>query len=78
MLQIDTLPATKPIQDSRQHRVPVAEEIKSNTIIHRAMDNFDHDENMLSGIGGNHDTVLVPFQNSIEEKDSKKDQPSYI
>ena len=27
------------------------------------MDNFDHDENTLSGIGGSHDTVLVLFQN---------------
>ena len=26
------------------------------------MDNFDHEENTLSGIGGSHDTILVLFQ----------------
>ena len=42
MLQINTLLATKLVQDAGQHRVPVAEEIKSNTIAHGAMENFDH------------------------------------
>ena len=78
MLQMDTLLATKLIQDAGQHRVPVAEEIKSNTMIHGVMDNFDHDGNTLSGIGGSRDTVLMLFQYSIEEKDSKKDQTEYI
>ena len=30
------------------------------------------------GIDGSYDTVLVLFQNSIEENDSKKDQSGYI
>ena len=78
MLQIDTLLATKLTQDAGQHRVHVPEEIKSNTVVHGAMDNFDHEENTLSGVGGSHDIALLLFQNSNEEKDSKKDQPGYI
>ena len=74
MLQIDTLLATKLIQNAGPHRVPVAEEIKSATTISGAMDNFDHEENTLSGIGGSHDTVLVLFQNSMEENN----RPGYI
>ena len=27
------------------------------------MDNFDHEENTKSGIGGSHDTILMLFQN---------------
>ena len=49
--EILNLLATKLIQDAGQHRVPVAEEIKSNSIIHGAMNNF----------GGSHDTALVLF-----------------
>ena len=47
---IETLLATKFTQDAGQHRVPVAEEIKSNTIVHGAMDNLDQEENTLSGL----------------------------
>ena len=47
-------------------RVPVPENIDSSSIIHGAMDNFDHEENTLSGIGGSHDTILVLFQKSDE------------
>ena len=32
------------------------------------MDNFDHEENTSSGIGGSHDTILVLFQKSDEIK----------
>ena len=31
------------------------------------MDNFDHEENTKSGIGGNHDTILMLFQNTANE-----------
>ena len=44
------------------NRVPVPKNINSTSIIHDAMDNFDHDENTLSKIGGSHDTILVLFQ----------------
>ena len=44
------------------NRVPVSKYINSSPIVHDAMDNFDHEENALSGIGGSHDTILVLFQ----------------
>ena len=44
------------------NRVPVSKYINSSPIVHDAMDNFDHEENTLSGIGGSHDTILVLFQ----------------
>ena len=44
------------------NRVPVPKNINSSSIIHGAMDNFDHEENTLSGIGGSHDTTLLLFQ----------------
>lgn len=43
--------------------VPLPKEIKPNVPIRAAMDNFDYQEQTLSGIGGSHDTVLVIFQN---------------
>ena len=43
------------------NRVPVSKYINSSPIVHDAMDNFDHEENTLSGIGGSHDTILVLF-----------------
>ena len=47
-------------------RVPVPENIDSSSKIHGAMDNFDHEENTSSGIGGSHDTIIVLFQKSDE------------
>ena len=47
-------------------RVPVPENIDSSSIIRGAMDNFDHEENTSSGIGGSRDTILVLFQKSDE------------
>ena len=44
------------------NRVPVPKNINSSSITHGTMDNFDHDENILLGIGGSHDTILVLFQ----------------
>ena len=44
------------------NRVQVPKNINSSAIIHGAMDNFDHEENILSGICGGHDTILVLFQ----------------
>ena len=58
------------------NRVPVPKNISSSLIIHGAMDNFDHEENTLSGIGGSHDTILVLFQKpdmvEVQEEISKK------
>ena len=47
-------------------RVPVPENINCSSIIHGAMNNFDHEENTSSGIGGSHDIILVLFQKSDE------------
>ena len=32
-------------------------------MIYGVMDNFDYEENTLSGIEGSHDTILMLFQN---------------
>ena len=49
MLNIDTVAAERIIKKTGANRVPVAETINSTAIIHGAMDNFDHEENTLSG-----------------------------
>ena len=36
------------------------------------MDNFDHTEVTLSGIGGSHDTILMLFQNQNKKENSPK------
>ena len=45
------------------NRVPVSLNINPTSIVHGVTDNFDHDENTSSGIGGSHDTILMLFQN---------------
>ena len=47
-------------------RASVPENINCSSITYRAIDNFDHEENTSSGIGGSHDTILVLFQKSDE------------
>ena len=58
--------------------MPVPKNINSSSIIHGAMDNFDHEENTFSGIGESHDTILVMLQKpdmvEIQEEISKKHQ----
>lgn len=49
MLGIDMSAANEIIRKTGEYRVPVDETIQSNAIIQGAMDNFDHDENTLSG-----------------------------
>ena len=63
MERIDIGLATKIINEAGENRVPVGPSIQPNSVIHGAMDNFDHDENTASGIGGSHDTILMLFQN---------------
>ena len=60
----DVCLAERTIAAARPHRTRVSSIIKENTIIHGAMDNFDHEENTQSGKRGSHDTVLMLFQNS--------------
>lgn len=53
-------------------RVPVPENDNNSSMVHGAMDNFDHEENTQSGIGGSHDTILVLFQKGDEiERDEE-------
>ena len=49
-------------------RVPVPEEIDDESTVNGAMDNFDHEENTPSGIGGSHDTILDLFQKSHKQE----------
>lgn len=58
--------ATRILSDSDGKFVPLPKTIKPNIPIRAAMDNFDQQEQTLSGIGGSHDTVLVVFQNESE------------
>ena len=57
-------------------RVPVPETIDDTSMVHGAADNFDHEENTESGIGGSHNTILVLFQKGdevqVEEEISQK------
>ena len=74
--------AKRTIEMKGDHRVPVPPSISSDTFVHGAMDNFDHEENTKSGIGGSHDTVLVLFlntSNSIDQSQSSLNQknPTY-
>ena len=78
MERIDTSLANRIITEAGEHRVPVAESIKSSSVIHGAMDNFDHDENSLTGIGGSHDTVLMLLQNTDEQIENENDDVNNI
>ena len=57
-------------------RVSVPENINCSSITYGAIDNFNHEENTSSGIGGSHDTILVLFQKcdkiEINEEISRK------
>ena len=78
MERIDTALANCIITGAGEHRVPVAKSIKSSSVILGAMDNFDHDENSLSGIGGSHNTVLMLFQNTDEQIENENDDVNNI
>ena len=47
-------------------------------IIHGTMDNFDHEENTKSGIGGSHDTILMMFQSSKGRLNNSQSQISQV
>ena len=61
MMRIDTRLAKRTIMEAGNFRVPVGETIESGTIVQGAMDNFDHDENTMSGKNGSHDTIFMLF-----------------
>ena len=61
--QINNALTQRTILRAGSYPVPVPPSIKPSVLIQGAMDNFDHEENTSSGIGGSHDTILVLFQN---------------
>ena len=63
MMKIDVRLAKRTTMEAGNFRVQVGETIESSTIVQGAMDNFDHDENTMSGKNGNHDTILMLLQN---------------
>ena len=63
------------INATGSNRVPVSLFIDKNTLIHGAMDNFDHIEVTLSGIGGSHNTILMLFQNQNENENENAAKP---
>ena len=67
-MRIDTRLAKRTIMEAGNFRVPVSETIESGTIVQGAMDNFDHDENTMSGKNGSHDTIFMLFQNNDVDK----------
>ena len=56
-----------------ENKVPLSESITSTSIIHAAMENFDHIENSKSGKDSIHDTIMMLFQNN-ESKEEKISQ----
>ena len=53
-----------------ESKVPLPQTITSSSIIHGAVDNFDHNENTFTGKGSSHDTILMVFQNSDNSKET--------
>ena len=43
--------------------------VEGSVMINYVMDNFDHEENTSSGIGGSHDTIPMLFQNGNDNLD---------
>ena len=65
----DTRLAKRTIMKAGNFWVPIDETIESGTIFQgAAMDNFDHDENTMSGKNGSHETMLMLFQNNDVDK----------
>ena len=67
--RIDIDIAKRTIDLAGSNRVPVPLNVTPSSIIHGATDNFDHEENTSSGIGGSHDTILMLFQNNVKDDD---------
>ena len=61
MMRSDTRLAKGKIMEAGNFRVPVGETTESCTIVQAAIDNFNHDENPMSGKNGSHDTILMLF-----------------
>ena len=71
--RLDNNLALRTIKKADIHRVPVPPSIQPGLLIQGAMDNFDHEENTKSGIGGSHDTILMLFQNPDKDEQDEQD-----
>ena len=78
MEKIDTGLAQRTINAAGVNRSPIPSTIKNDVLLHGAMDNFDHDENTPSGIGGSHDTSLMVFQNDQNKSNEKSAEISQM
>ena len=78
MEKIDNGLAQRTINIAGVNRTPIPSIIKNNVLLHGAMDNFDHDENTPSGIGGSHDTILMVFQNDQNKSNEKSAEISQM
>ena len=78
MEKIDTGLAQRTINTAGVNRSPIPSTIKNDVLLHGAMDNFDHDENTPSGIGGSHDTILMVFQNDQNKSNEKSAEISQM
>lgn len=59
--------AARTIALAGNYRVPLSPNIAKHLPLRASMDNFDHEECTSSGIGGSHDTVLVFFQDDVQQ-----------
>ena len=62
--RIDCSLANETMDSCVENKVPLPRTKTSSSIIHGAIDNFDHNENTLTGKGSSHDTIIMVFQNS--------------
>ena len=65
--RLDSGLAQRTFEKAGVHRVHIPPSIEHGILIQGTMDNFDHEENTKSGIGGSHDTILMLFQNTANE-----------
>ena len=61
--RIDMGLAEQVIEAAQSHCTPVPPIIEATVMIHGVMDDFDNEENTLSGFGGSHDWIPMLFQN---------------
>ena len=76
--RIDMVLAERVIAVAQSHHTRVLPIIEASVMIHGVIDNFDHEQNTLSGIGGSHETILMLFQNGDDTLDDATAQISQV
>lgn len=64
--------AARAVSLSENNRVPLSPHFARDIPLSASMDNFDHEEDTKSGIGGTHDTVLVLFQEDKQPRNTQQ------